>query len=134
MPTITLTIDPATLDALLRGDAVTFTGTLKAKKVKEKVPLSDGERALYQTTVELYARHDPAMSIGRAWKAVRSVQAEPGDVAEALALCLDWNAGKPYAPEWFPKDFGQWVERCAMDLMDAELERTAYRRGRGMSA
>lgn len=133
MPTITLTLDHATLDAMMRGEAVTFTGTLKAKVPKVTVPLSDAERELYQQTVDLYAHHDPTMSIGRAWKAIRKIEADAGLVAESLSLALDWTKGKPYAPEFFVKDFGQWVERVEMDLMEAEAVRAEYRRARGLS-
>lgn len=135
MPTLTLTIDSATLDAMFRGEAVTFTGTLKARKPKaDPAPLSDEERMLYQTTVDLYQHHDPAMPIGRAWKSVKKAAGTPDQVAEALSLALDWNKGKAYAPEWFVKDFPEWQRRCEIDLFHAETERDQYRRRLGLGA
>jgi len=132
MPTITLTIDPDTLDAMLRGEAVTFTGTLKAKKPKADAPLSDRDRELHQTVVELYHDHDPAMSVARAWKAIKKMDAHAADIAEALCVALDWNKGRTYAPEFFVKDFPQWCERMQIDMMDGEIARTSYRAGLGL--
>ena len=133
MPTITLTIDADTLAAMVRGDAVTLTGVLRAKKPKAPAePLSDGERMLYQTTVDLYQHHDPSMSLGRAWKAVRAAPGTPDQVAEALSLALDWNKGKAYAPEWFTKDFPEWWARCEMDLFEADTARAQYRQRLGL--
>ena len=93
------------------------------------------ERVLYETVVDLLEHHDRTSDTERAWAAVRAISADPGDVAEALVVCLEWNAGRPnYAPEWFATEFPLWLQRCEITGSAAgDTARAAYRSRYGMA-
>lgn len=132
MPTITLTIDHATLDAMARGETVELTATLRARKVKVPAALSFEGAALHHKVGELYAYHRPDMSIARAWKAIKALTDERATIEEALDICLHWTTGLKYEPEWFVKDYPQWVSRITDDLLAQEGWKEQWRKGKAL--
>ena len=137
MPTITLNISQDVLDAAMRGEPFTLTGTLRAKKPKADKALSDTDRARQAALVDAWHAVDPAMNAGRLWKAFRAGDATPLDLHEGVTFALDWNEGRSYAPEWCAKELGEWLARVSLANADAWLgedARTAYRARLGLGA
>ena len=125
---IELAIDSAQDGSYRGGSPLPLEFAMQKILTSAPIAPTDSERMLYRQTVELYAFHDPSMEIGRVWDAVRHVDANADQVAEALSTCLDWNKGIAYAPEWFPAEFPQWWTRADMDVMEADRARDEYRR------
>lgn len=133
MATITLTIDDATLAAMQSGEPVQLTAKLKVVKKREKVtPLTPEDATAFAACVEEWVKFQPAVAVGRAVKAMKTIGAPMPDVLFALDCALDWNVGREYAPEWFAKDFDVWASRARLDLFAAELDRQQYRMRYGL--
>jgi len=134
MPTITLTIDAETLDAMQRGEAVQLTATLRRKREKKQASLTPEQEALHKGIGELLAGRGLEAHIPKVWKDVKAALSDehPEDVLTALDVCLDWCEGS-LAPKvaWFARDYDVWRERAKLDLMTLEVERTNWRKARG---
>ena len=136
VPTITLTIDDDTLAALVAGEAVALQATLRRKKTKQPAALTPEQDALRRAISDTLDAHGCAAHIPKVWKDVRAkLLHEPDDdLLTALDCCLDWCMGGLEAKvAWFVNDYVQWNARARMTLMDAEDERTAWRRARGVA-
>jgi len=137
MPTITLTIDAETLDAMQRGEAVQLTATLRRKREKKQASLTPEQEALHKGIGELLAGRGLEAHIPKVWKDVKaSLDMEhPEDVLVALDVCLDWCEGATLAPkvQWFARDYAEWRARSQGDLMGQEVERANWRKARGAS-
>jgi hypothetical protein len=135
MPTITLTIDAETLDAMQRGEPVQLTATLRRKREKKAASLTPEQEALHRGLSELLAARGHEAQIPKVWKDVKAALSDehPEDVLVALDVCLDWCDGPALAGKiaWFARDYGEWRERSQGDLMGQEVERTNWRRARG---
>jgi hypothetical protein len=137
MPTITLTIDAETLDAMQRGEAVQLTATLRRKREKKQASLTPEQEALHKGIGELLAGRGLEAHIPKVWKDVKAALSDehPEDVLTALDVCLDWCEGPTLAGKvaWFARDYGEWRHRAALDLMALEVERANWRKARGAS-
>ena len=125
MPTITLTIDQETLDAMIRGEAVQLTATLKAKKPRVERPAEDVEA--HKKVTEMWAAGQSTIPVARALRAFKKLPCGLTEIVIPLDTAIDWNRGREYPPEWFVKDYAVWQERAGMDPFEAELERQEYR-------
>jgi hypothetical protein len=135
MPTITLTIDAETLDAMQRGEAVQLTATLRRKREKKQASLTPEQEAMHKGISDLLASRGQESHIPKVWKDVKAALSDehPEDVLVALDVCLDWCEGATLAPKvaWFARDYGEWRARSQGDLMGQEVERTNWRKARG---
>lgn len=130
MPTITLTLTAEMLDAMVHGQSVAVTATLRAKKAKTPT-LSPDESERHKRVVEMWMAVRPDDAAGRIWKAIRPVSLTNDELYIALETALDWCSGVYYTPEFFAKDASEWVRRGHLSLWDAEQERDRFRQQRG---
>jgi hypothetical protein len=124
MPTITLTIDDALLGALVRGEAVQLTATLRAKKArakKEGPVLTEDERMVYDNIRELCG--DQGLDVGRAWPPIKALMAQHGmqDVLRALEVFADvcWP-DRAKSLYYFAPDYAKWRDLAALEPMEYE--------------